>query len=167
MKRTLYKLRPRNLEWQEILLSFLLLVFVIPASVSGSNTTTAENNFYVDEDVKELQQMIPSTTINSSTFHLFSHGKPGALLIEGEWKNAEMLAEWIKNNNLVSNKQQLNIYGCNFARGPNGQQAVKYLESTLDVQIAASDDITGIDGDWDLEIGKSEEVIKLTHFESN
>ncbi len=46
----------------------------------------------------------------------------------------------------------INIYGCEFAKGEKGNAAVSFLETFLDVSIAASDDITGTAGDWKLEI---------------
>ncbi|MCP3893799.1 MAG: DUF4347 domain-containing protein, partial [Bacteroides sp.] len=58
----------------------------------------------------------------------------------------------------------LNIYGCNFAKGEKGCQAVAYLEKTLGISIAASDDITGKDGDWELEIGNAQNALTLNHY---
>src|SRR5690606_12084505 len=46
-----------------------------------------------------------------------------------------------------------NIYGCEFAKGTEGLKAVEWLEQQIGMPIAASNNITGIDGDWVLEVG--------------
>ncbi|MCP3929262.1 MAG: DUF4347 domain-containing protein, partial [Bacteroidetes bacterium] len=83
----------------------------------------------------------------------------------GQWRNAQQIADWYTEQQLNnSTAQQLNIYGCNFAKGEKGKQAVSFLEATLGVSIAASDDITGKDGDWELEIGNAQNALALNHY---
>ncbi len=85
--------------------------------------------------------------------HLFTHGKPGSLLIEGEWLDAVGIKNWIQEKFQIQDYSRLNIYGCNFAQSEKGKKAVSYLERELGLSIAASINITGRDGDWKLEVG--------------
>ena len=52
-------------------------------------------------------------------------------------------------------------------RGEKGRAAVEYLETVLGISVAASDDITGIDGDWDLEVGAAKDVIAFPGYAYN
>ena len=96
-----------------------------------------------------------ANTEDKGIYHLFTHGRSGELLIEGKWLNAKEIALWIAKNIDLSNAQVLNVYGCNFARGKKGRDAINYLENALMISIAASTNITGKDGDWNLETGSA------------
>ena len=61
----------------------------------------------------------------------------------------------------------INIYGCEFAKGLEGQKAVTYLEKTLKKSVSASNNITGKDGDWILEVGKIENPVSLNNYNYN
>jgi hypothetical protein len=102
---------------------------------------------------------------DQNTFHLFSHGKPGSLFIDGKWLGKEKLAEFLKDK--VENKKELLIYGCEFAKGEKGREAVRYLEEKLEVTVSASTDITGFNGNWVLEYGKSPHTMKLPLYRGN
>ncbi|MGB0839587.1 MAG: SdrD B-like domain-containing protein [Chitinophagales bacterium] len=126
---------------------------LLSLSAMGNNS----NNYFVDAQVQEPEYLI--WAINQSQteqiFHFISHGKPGALLIEGQWLAGIDLAEWMVANLSLSGKEKLHIYGCNFAQGEVGLAAVAYLEKTLGISVAASDDVTGKGGNWRLEVGRS------------
>jgi len=63
--------------------------------------------------------------------------------------------------------QSLNIYGCEFAKGKVGEDAVSYLESTLGLTVAASTNLSGNDGDWILEIGQPRAAIAVSEYKGN
>jgi predicted ThiF/HesA family dinucleotide-utilizing enzyme len=63
--------------------------------------------------------------------------------------------------------KHLNIYGCEFAKGYKGLEAVKYLEKELGISVAASTNITGKGGDWNLEVGQSIATISLPNYNGN
>ena len=119
---------------------------------------------YVDSAVKDLEL---APTYSSTIFHLFSHGKPGYLLIDDEWKDVSQIVDWLQSNRLLVGKNKLNIYGCEFAKGEKGKAAVSYLEAVLDISTAASDDITGIDGDWELEVGSHSTNLSFPEYKYN
>jgi hypothetical protein len=102
-----------------------------------------------------------------NVLQLFSHGRSGELLLDGQWRNAAQIAKWLHNTDLLTHKQHLNIYGCEFAKGAKGQAAVAYLEKELGITVAASNNITGRSGDWTLEVGHPMAVIALTAYVGN
>ncbi|HKL19072.1 MAG TPA: SdrD B-like domain-containing protein, partial [Halalkalibaculum sp.] len=126
-----------------------------PTTAIPSESPTS-NNIYIDgslPDAHILREAVANA--EKGTFYLFSHGRPGELLINGQWLSKEGIANFI-NDKLKAKSQQptaIHIYGCNFAQGEKGRQAVSYLEKYFCLSIAASDDITGVGGDWVLEIG--------------
>ncbi|PKQ66539.1 hypothetical protein BZG01_10970, partial [Labilibaculum manganireducens] len=138
-----------------ILLLFILFVSISPLTCFGSNA-----NIYIDKDLKskECLSNLPSTP---ESFQLFSHGRAGELLIDGEWFTAPQIATWLKKSKLLKGITHLNIYACEFGKGLKGQNAVAYLEKSLNITLAASDDITGTNGDWDLEVGTRKDVLEF------
>ena len=99
------------------------------------------------------------------TFHVFSHGKPGELFINGRWLEKEELSFFLKNK--LKDKKELLIYGCNFAKDEKGKEAVLYLEKELNVKVSASTDVTGLEGNWILEYGKSLNTVKALVYHGN
>ncbi|MEM6801725.1 MAG: DUF4347 domain-containing protein, partial [Bacteroidota bacterium] len=124
-----------------------------------------EGNVYIDLAIQDIH--IQKHEFDAEVFHLITHGKPGHLFIEGEWRDTEEIKKWFDQHNFLSNKKHLNIYGCEFAKGLGGKMALDYLAKELSVTIAASNDTTGIDGDWELEIGIPENLIQLPAYQSN
>jgi len=147
---------------------FRILVFLLLSilNVVFANSLFA-NATYIDKDVKGIA-IKPSSSANK-TFQLFSHGRSGELLIDGKWLDSPQIASFVKSEikNQKSTIKNLNIYGCEFAKGFKGLQAVAYLESALGVSVSASTNITGKNGDWILEVGKAEEVIVLNNYEGS
>ncbi|WP_369049530.1 DUF4347 domain-containing protein, partial [Tenacibaculum sp. UWU-22] len=146
---------------KKYILIFFVSVFTFLTQTAFSksivlNTVDAKTNFFVDNSLQQKNYLFQQITLlkSSTVFQLFSHGKPGELLLDGKWKNAEQIAVFLKHKLIKSTITQINIYGCEFGKGAKGQQAVSYLEKTLGVSVAASTNITGVNGDWLLEIGK-------------
>ncbi|MBL0190629.1 MAG: DUF4347 domain-containing protein [Saprospiraceae bacterium] len=124
------------------------------------------SNIYVDNGIDNFPVISNS---DPSVFQLFSHGRPGELLIKGEWKNAKQIAEFIDSriHNATTEIHNVNIYGCEFAKGKVGEDAIRYLESTLGISVAASTNLSGSDGDWVLEMGQPVAAIAISDFKGN
>ena len=137
-----------------ILILAILCQFLISAKDVNKNT------IYIDAAVSGLK--IPSLPLKSSEYHLFSHGNSGELFIDNQWLNAAQISTRFKNE--LKDKKELYIYGCNFGEGEKGRQAVQYLEDHLDINVNASTNITGKNGDWKLEIGNGKNNLKLVDF---
>jgi hypothetical protein len=61
-------------------------------SITGNQKVS--NAVYIDAAVKGIPQTILKAS--STTLQLFTHGHSGELLVNGEWKNAEAIAVWLK-----------------------------------------------------------------------
>ena len=150
---------------------FLFGIFVLPQKLNAAlqlsdslHLESMDNKpVFVSHDIEDKALLLAAISSKSNSFHLISHGQPGKLLLNNKWHNVEEIVSWFKANDYLQNKKQLNIYGCNFAKGEKGKAAVSYLEAALGVSVAASDDITGKDGDWDLEVGASHQVLKVNY----
>lgn len=112
-------------------------------------------NCFVDMAMQEPQDLKNAAENHPNIFHLFSHGKPGQLQINGLWLNHDQLTDFISNilSGNINQFPTINIYGCNFGQGEKGKEAIDYLEKNLGIQINASTDLTGKNGNWILEIG--------------
>jgi hypothetical protein len=127
-------------------------------------------NVFIDKDVLQAQTLLNATlNHDDGVFHLFTHGKPGQLLIDGQWLQKEEIANFVNSKLKIRNSKFkfLNIYGCNFAQGEKGQKAVAYLEKQLGITIAASTNVTGKDGDWKLESGTPTQLKALQNYAYN
>ena len=140
-----------------------LLFLAILCHVMLYSKSKENDPIFIDSSVSELK--VNSASINSKVFHLFSHGRSGELFIDNQWMNAIEIAEKFKNE--IEDKKELYIYGCNFAKGDKGRKAVAYLETKLNVSISASNNITGIDGDWTLEVGSGKHSLAINYFKGN
>jgi hypothetical protein len=137
---------------------------VCNASFFCENTSVA-NNIYVDNGVSELPVV---SSVSPATFQMFSHGRSGFLYLNHEWLDAKAIVSFIKKHHMLSSDiRHMNVYGCEFAKGEEGRKAVKYLESHLYISIAASENITGKNGDWILEVGQAIDVISLPEYNGN
>ena len=150
----------------KLMLSFVLMIFSFQFKSNSINATTLTsasiNAIYVEEGVASIPM---STTQPSTTFQFITHGRPGELFIQGAWRDADEIAVFIKP--FLQGKTQLNIYGCEFAKGRKGLAALHFLEQELGVPIAASTNLTGKDGDWVLEAGSAKNVLNFPDYAYN
>ena len=135
---------------------------------SGVNklTNNIHNLLFIDDAIKD-KNIIKSffdeevdlseySEKNDKRFLIFSHGEPGRLLIDGKWLDKKGIFNWFQNLDIdIESIESISIYGCNFGSGEKGNNAVKFLKENLNIHIAASSNITGVNGDWNLEIGGS------------
>ena len=120
---------------------------------------------YIESSLEQKEQLWEALIKeNLPGFHLFSHGGPGELFIEGEWKNPVEIVDWLNNQEIWEGKSALYLYGCEFAKGEKGKKAVQYLEEALGIPIAASDDLTGFGGDWELEAGEAKGFLSISTY---
>ncbi|WP_241273995.1 DUF4347 domain-containing protein [Belliella calami] len=124
---------------------------------------------YIDEKVEGKSQITSkiSPIKDSDTIYLFSHGKPGQLLLENRWMDSDEIIVWLRGNFSLKKIKHINIYGCEFGKDIKGKNAVATLMSKLNITISASDDITGWDGDWVLEVGKYNASLDLHSYQYN
>ena len=128
---------------------------VNPISQKSFSDTSTISGTYIDTSLPDKGVLQSAVENADKSLHLFSHGRPGELFINGKWLQKEAIALFVNSNfsKLTVHGSQLNIYGCNFAQGEKGKVAITYLEKELGISIAASTNITGAEGDWKLEVG--------------
>ena len=84
--------------------------------------------------------------------HIFSHGSAGRLQLGSEELSADSLspalADW---GDALSYTGDLLLYGCDVAAGEVGQDFISEISRIVGVDVAASNNVTGLDGDWILE----------------
>lgn len=142
---------------------FLFIFFTLVCH-SISHAALPANTFtYTDDSVKGLS--LKGQNLAAGTFHIFSHGRPGELFIEGRWLDAPAIAA--RFGSVLKEKQELYLYGCNFAAGEKGKAAAAYLKSKLGVSVSASTNVTGRNGDWVLEVGDGQNALALPGYEGN
>jgi hypothetical protein len=129
-------------------------------SLCEETAYSINSSVYVDRSIRDPKVLYRAVQNSSEdTVHIFTHGKPGSLLIDGVWLDAVGVQNWLQNNFEIENYTRLHIYGCNFAQSEKGKKAIAYLENELGLTVAASTDITGRDGDWHLEIGNVDLIL--------
>jgi hypothetical protein len=93
---------------------------------------------------------------NLSSIQFFTHGSAGQLQLGNtHLDNANLaiyrhdLQQW---SNALSNQADLLFYGCNVGARERGANFVKAIQALTQADIQASNDLTGQEGDWDLEV---------------
>ena len=118
-----------NLKFLRIPLAVLLMFNVNSSGVFAETRNELSQlilkNLWIDHSVSDKETITKAfvqTKQNESVLQLFTHGRPGELLIEGEWRNAIQIAQFLNEqwNNTSCKIQSINIYACNFARGQIG-----------------------------------------------
>lgn len=139
-----------------------IIIFLFFGMISIFSKSPKLNSIYLDPSLPNLHI---DKKAASETFHIFSHGKPGYLFIENHWLSAPEIAQKFKQD--LKSKKELYIYGCDFGKGKIGQDAVNYLQSKLKISVNASTNITGKDGDWNLEIGSGKNGLKFPEYKAD
>ena len=121
-----------------------------------------------EDGFKKIDKVLKNDA-DISSLHIIGHGSAGKIL----FGNASLSNDTIKsyNQTLRSIGQSLTedgdilFYGCNIAATDQGELLIKKISEITKADIAASDDITGKGGDWELEkrfglIGEEELKVK-------
>jgi VCBS repeat-containing protein len=103
------------------------------------------------------------------SLQIVSHGKSGGLRLGESWLDAQNLPGYVGAlkswGAALSENADILLYGCNVGQNPAGAGFVSLLAEVTGADVAASDDVTGAGGDWDLEVrsGRIETIIGITH----
>ncbi|MEH2285853.1 DUF4347 domain-containing protein, partial [Nostoc sp.] len=141
---------------------------------------SSQSLLFVDKSVTDYQQLLagvtPGTEIhildpgqdsvtqitntllgrqNIASLHIVSHGEAGGVDFGSSALNsidlpeyAAQLKTWSK---ALTNDADILFYGCNVAQGQLGQAFVQNISQVTGADVAASNNLTGKDGDWILE----------------
>ena len=107
-----------------------------------------------EDGFKKIEQTLKNGK-KYSAIHIIGHGSAGQIL----FGNALLTNESIENykstlgniGESLTKKGDILFYGCNIAANEKGEALLKKISNLTKADIAASNDLTGKDGDWDLE----------------
>lgn len=104
--------------------------------------------------LEQMNELLAGTT-GLNAIHLISHGDTGRFAAGSDLISSENLDSFTGQLSAIggalSDTGDLLIYGCNVGSDEAGTQFLERLSSLTGADVAASDDITGFSGDWDLE----------------
>ncbi|MBU2707443.1 DUF4347 domain-containing protein [Zooshikella marina] len=132
---------------------------LIEAEFPDAQVFTLSGHYSGVEQIHTILQQFQASETKPQEIILFSHGKPGELLIGSTSLTIDTIiqnySELLKDiRNLTADNAVLAVYGCDVASTAEGQVDLDTLANLTGLDIAASTDLTGaktLTGDWELE----------------
>ncbi|WP_197465357.1 Ig-like domain-containing protein [Marinomonas sp. TW1] len=127
---------------------------LIAAIPSGANLYVIDS---VQDGISQINAVLSQFDQPVDTIHLISHSTAdghlqlGNSILNADSANGQYADALASINQQLSTNADVLIYGCDLAQSEQGQATLQAIASVLDSDIAASDDVTGVDGDWHLE----------------
>ena len=123
-----------------------------------TNSFKENTEFYLinanEDGFKRISEILTDRE-NIDALHLIGHGSSGQILFGNAFLNNDTIDSY--QSTLTSIGQSLTtsgdilFYGCNVASTEQGEILIKKISEITKADIAASDDLTGKSGDWELE----------------
>lgn len=105
--------------------------------------------------IAQITQTLRSRT-GISSLQFLAHGEAGGVQLGTDWLNAatlkrysDQLQSWAT---ALTDDADIRLYGCKVGKGAIGEAFVQELAQLTQADIAASNDLTGNGGDWELEV---------------
>ena len=126
---------------------------------SGLNSLALTEDQSLRNLLTTLEDIRPQSGFDE--IHLYGHGKPGhQRLGRGEITVESLRTKkklWQQLGQMGGKGSDILLYGCNLAKGQKGRELIAKIGKLTGLDVAASDDITGLDSsttrsDWDLEV---------------
>lgn len=131
-----------------------------------------------DMDGLEQLKLVLSEYHSLDALHILSHAEDGVLFLGNSSITEASLQKEINTlssiDNALNDGADLLFYGCNLAKGNNGERLLQLIAGDANVDVAASDDLTGseaLGGDWELEIQQGDvstaplfDSVSMQHF---
>jgi len=135
----------------------------IDANVSDYQTllagVTPGTEVHVLDSSQDAVTQITNTLLgrsNISSLHIVSHGEAGGLDFGTGKLNLSDLPEYAAQlqswSNALTADADILLYGCNVAEGELGKAFTNILSQLTGADVAASNNLTGKNGDWNLEV---------------
>ena len=127
----------------------------IESLINSFDKNTKVHVIQSDQDGFVAMQNILSSQENIDAVHVIGHGSVGQIafgtaVLNSDTLNAyETILQEIGTS--LSENGDILFYGCNVAADQSGEILIKQIAEITDADVAASDDVTGRGGDWDLE----------------
>ena len=126
---------------------------------SGLNTLVLTEDQSFQNLLTKLEDIRPQSGFDE--IHLYGPGKPGHQKLGREEITVESLRTekklWQQLGQMGGKGSDILLYGCNLAKDQKGRELIAKIGKLTGLDVAASDDITGLDpsttrSDWDLEV---------------
>ena len=124
------------------------IVDAIDSSKSIYLIDSNENGFIKMQSILQSQQDVDAV-------HIIGHASAGQVVLGNSILNADTINSFSSTlqsiGSALTQNGDLLFYGCNLAQGEQGKLLLQQIGNITQADIAASDDITGQGGDWELE----------------
>ena len=106
----------------------------------------------------EVNEFLDAQDSNYSAIHFIVHGYKDEMTINGEVIDNDSFdsADWKAVGQHLTSDGDILLYGCHSAATENGVALVDRIAEASGADVAASDDMTGLSGDWELEYTNGE-----------
>lgn len=103
--------------------------------------------------MRQILDYLDSSDTVYDAIHIVSHGNAGYFVLNGEVIDAANFDAdtWAAIGEHISDDGDILLYGCNLAENEAGRELVAMIADASDADVAASDNTTGVGGDWTLE----------------
>ena len=137
------------------------VIFIDSSVPDGGHIIDAINSdsvvFFLNNKTDGIEQMrqilLNYTDLNS--IQIISHGSDGALYLSGKSLNSENIfyysAQLSQIGQSLSKSGDILLFGCDISRSIKGKYFVDYFAQLTNSEVAASTNLSGLGGDWDLE----------------
>ncbi len=147
--------------------NYQTIVDAIDSSKSIYLIDSNENGFDKMQNVLQGQSDVDAV-------HIIGHASAGQVVLGNSVLNADTINSFSNTLQSIGNSLtpdgDLLFYGCNLAQGEQGKLLIQQIGNITQADIAASDDVTGKDGDWLLEVEKGiieAKSLEVNHYDSN
>ncbi len=127
----------------------------IETLINSFDKNTEVHVIQSDQDGFVTMQNILSSQENIDAVHVIGHGSIGQIAFGTAVLNSDTLNAYEnilqEIGTSLSENGDILFYGCNVAADLSGEILIKQIAEITDADVAASDDVTGKGGDWDLE----------------
>lgn len=135
---------------------------MITGALGHAKIYIADGSKNAEQIINEIAQQNQNTVIKN--LMVFGHGESGQFNLGSTVVNSQNLMQSLYSLNALkaaNHLESIYLYGCNVAKGTNGQTFVDQLSQKLNVNVKASTNVTGKGGDWKLEYGNAPENMGL------
>jgi VCBS repeat-containing protein len=127
----------------------------IETLINSLDKNTEVHVIQSNQDGFVTMQNILSSQENIDAVHVIGHGSVGQIAFGTAVLNSDTLSAYEnilqEIGSSLSENGDILFYGCNIAADQSGEILIKQIADITDADVAASDDVTGKGGDWDLE----------------
>lgn len=112
--------------------------------------------------IQDLVESLQSKGQTLRTLNIMSHGGGGYFSLGQDTITASTLdrPSWQALSGVMSDVGRINLYGCNLVDGSGGGvDLLNELSQVTGSDVFGSDDLTGVGGDWDLEVASDGAVL--------